>query len=183
MTDIYFMIGPTNVGKTTFAEHVLEFPGTTAVFVGKELRAKYGEDYFKGQAAPEHTEAESLSIMDAKIIEGLTAGSSIIMVDGQPRSDNQVKYICDHYPGGHNYRSWFLVFHCSDEMRRARLEKRDTTKAKRDLALSRFYGDMPQIYKTVYTLVINGLSDRIILVNTGEEENLDLILKTTNRNI
>lgn len=167
MTDIFFMMGPTNSGKTTLADQVIQkYPGSTGVFVGRKLRAKYGESFFKGQAAPKHTEQEALDLMDEGIEEGLQNNSPIIMVDGQPRSDDQVTYVIENYfqnpTMGIRSSVWFLLLHCDDHTRMERLNSRDVTPEKRELALARFQGDMPQIYKAVYSIVLYGLAERIL---------------------
>ena len=167
-TNLAFLLGPTNVGKTTLIENAIKEMGAHGVFVGKDLRAKYGEDYFKGQAAPDHTKEESLKIMDEGIKEGIKQKKTMILVDGQPRSDDQLKYIVKNYLSSCplDFYISFLLLHCSDDTRRKRMESRDLTPEKRKLAEQRFYGDLPQVYKLVYDLIIIGCKDIIYPINS-----------------
>jgi len=158
MTYLNFLLGPTNVGKTTLIDQAVKELNAHGVFVGRVLRAKYGEDYFKGQAAPEHTKKESLEIMDQGITEGLNCYKPLILVDGQPRSDDQLEYIIEKYLK-RSYTDMtvsFLLLYCSDEVRRKRMESRDLTPEKKRLTEQRFYGDLPQVHKLIHDLIILG---------------------------
>lgn len=168
-TDLIFMIGPTNSGKTTLGDFIVSEFNAYGVFIGRELRAKYGDGAFKGQAAPEWTRIESLNMMDEGIKKGRDTGHQLIIVDGQPRSDDQTEYVIDNYLNGkysNDFNSVFLLLYCSDEVRKKRMEARDTDEAKRKLAEARFQGDLPQIYKLMYQLIVAGYRDNISLLDS-----------------
>lgn len=172
-TNVVFLIGPTNAGKSTLTDIAINKHGAYGVFVGKMLRAKYGEAFFKGQAAPEHTKAESLKLMDEGIKHGLNEGNSLILVDGQPRSDDQLTYIIDNYIKGEladKYNIHFVLLYCEDDVRRKRMEKRDLDEDARKLSEQRFLGDMPQIYKTIYNITKAGYGHKIHVINSEFDE-------------
>ena len=59
---LVFVIGATNAGKSTLINAAREL-GCCVVEVGKMMRAKYPPEYFKGSAAPEHTDKESWGML------------------------------------------------------------------------------------------------------------------------
>ena len=163
---LLFMIGPTNVGKSYLADAITdEYPDTHTVSVGKLLRAKYGEAYFKGQAAPEHTEVEALKLMDESIRSGLHNDSEIILIDGQPRTINQVSHIAETYFYD-NFDCSILLLHCPDDIRMERLKKRDVTPYALELSISRFNDDMIHLRDVVYHLILNDCGGYIIPIDT-----------------
>jgi hypothetical protein len=168
MKKLIFFLGPTNVGKTTLIEYCIKEYKAHGVFVGRILRQKYGEDFFKGQAAPEHTKIESLEIMSNGINEGINLNKELILVDGQPRSDDQLNYIIINYLD-HQLKDLevnFLLLHCSDSIRKRRMEDRDTEPEKRKLAEQRFYGDLPQVYKLTHDLITFGCRNIIYPIDS-----------------
>jgi ATPase subunit of ABC transporter with duplicated ATPase domains len=86
------IMGPTCAGKSTFLNYAVEKdPGHVGlVEVGKMLRAKYPPSYFEGQAAPAKTQKEAWDMCEGRIRDHLAEGKTIVLVDGQPRSHDQV---------------------------------------------------------------------------------------------
>ena len=167
-TKLFFMIGPTNVGKSYLADAISnEYPGTYRVSVGKLLRAKYGEAFFNGQAAPEHTESEALKLMDTSISQGIKNRCPIVLIDGQPRSIRQVNYITSKYFDTGKHECNIILLSCIDLVRMERLKKRDTTPYKLELSLSRFNDDMIHLYNVVYSLVLNHWGGNIIPIDNS----------------
>ena len=167
--NLIFFLGPTNVGKTTLIDYSIKEFGAAGIFVGRVLRAKHGEDFFQGQAAPDCTKVESLQIMDDEIQEAIKNNKELILIDGQPRSDDQLQHILKKYivtKTNHNVIPGFLLLHCSNEIRRERMLKRDLTPEKKKLAEQRFFGDLPQVHKVVYDLILLGYKDIIYPLNS-----------------
>lgn len=92
---LFFVVGATNVGKSTFLNAIKLALGKQVhlVEVGKWMRAKYPPEHFQGQAAPAHTQEEALHMLFGGIREGEANGSTIILVDGQPRDIEQAREI------------------------------------------------------------------------------------------
>ena len=92
---LFFVVGATNVGKSTFLKSVAEAHphGVHLVEVGKWMRAKYPPEHFQGQGAPAHTQAEALNMLFASVLEGDRKGARFILVDGQPRNPEQARAI------------------------------------------------------------------------------------------
>lgn len=92
---LFFTMGGTNVGKTTFLETVKKaYPEEVhLVEVGKILRAKYPPGYFQGQGNPAHTQKEAIELCFSGIREGEEKDARFIFVDGQPRDAGQAMEI------------------------------------------------------------------------------------------
>jgi len=168
------MIGPTNSGKTTLGDYIVEKYDAHGVFIGRELRAKYGADAFKGQAAPDWSASEAHRMMVEGIQRGRDKGHSCVVVDGQPRSDDQTEFVINNYLSGKfsdAFNVVILVLYCTDEVRKQRMEARDVDEDKRKLAEARFQGDMPQIHKLMYQLIVAGFKDNITVLNSEDSLN------------
>ncbi len=146
---LVFMMGPTNAGKSTVLKYLKETRNDVGLIeVGKALRAKYGPDYFKGQAAPAHTAVEAWSIMLEGIAGHWISGAEYAVVDGQPRDYKQC-YDSMTLP----YPSIYINLFAPAEAREARARKRDADDpAALELALSRLHGDLPMLYSIVSVL-------------------------------
>jgi len=166
MANIVHVMGPTCAGKSTIIGLMasVDTSNVGTVEVGKMLREKYGADYFKGQAAPEHTQAEAWSMYLSGVSAHLAAGKKLILVDGQPRELSQVKEALrpdlweDHVVE-------FLLIHASHEVRTKRaMEGREG--ASLDLALKRLDND----YKNCYVVMVELLKDRkrILVLDTSD---------------
>lgn len=89
---LVFVMGPTCAGKSTLFDYVRKHaPHIGLVEVGKMFRAKYPPSYFQGQAAPAHTREEAWQMCEGAIREHAAAGKLHVLVDGQPRSIDQVE--------------------------------------------------------------------------------------------
>lgn len=148
---VVFLIGPTCCGKTTLIdESVKRYPGTAGIKVGKLLRAKYGEAYFRGQGAPAHTQAEAQSMMEEEL-RRLLVDNDFILVDGQPRTPDHVPVIielCNRL----NLGFTFVILTASEEKRLERAVA-SRTGDNLELAKSRLRGDYENEYKVLVTLI------------------------------
>lgn len=147
---LVFLMGATCAGKSTLIETVRPLPNFGVVEVGKALRKKYGEDYFKGQAAPEHTEREAWTIMLDGIHDNLH--KDFVLIDGQPRSVKQA-YASMQLP----HQKMYVHLWAPDAIRVSRSYKRDyLDEAKLRLSQARITGDLPALYNILTILTIQG---------------------------
>ena len=158
---LIYLLGATNAGKSTFLQRALAaVPRAHEVEVGKMMRAKYLDpasphyqpDYFKGQAAPDHTEAEAWQMM----LDGIAAapeGTEMILIDGQPRSVKQAVAAAT-MPG---HERMFLHLWAPRHVRQARAEARDKdSPEKLRLSLQRMDNDPPVLYEVLSVLEVLG---------------------------
>ena len=145
------------------------------VEVGKLLRDKYlnpespfyDPDFFKGQAAPEHTQAEAWQLMVAGIEEG-KAKHHTIFIDGQPRDIQQCNDIHDQYACA-NYLVQFAHVYAPSHIRTQRAESRDSgDPAKLELSRRRMQGDLIKLYEVITRLINHG-STVLTICNDGEK--------------
>lgn len=162
-----FIMGCTCVGKSTLLTHAARnYPALVGlVEVGKALRAKYLDpsspfydpDYFKGQAAPKHTQVEAWDICERQIREHVAAGKRLILIDGQPRSLDQVENCFTRLD-----RSWpkaFVLLDASLEERERRLAMRFRLPDEQhqfDLGKQRLVNDMVTYYTVLTDLIRRG---------------------------
>lgn len=146
---LFFVIGPTNAGKSTFLNAVKEAYPSKAhlVEVGKLMRAKYHPDHFKGQANPNHTKVEALEMLFAGIKEGSDRDANFILVDGQPRDPEQGREIMN-YPTMRTKAIIQLTCPRAERERRARERDKDNP-ASLQLALDRMDRDVLGIYEVL----------------------------------
>lgn len=171
MTSIWFIMGPTCSGKSTFLRTAEAYfkPGDLGlVEVGKMMRAKYPPEYFKGQAAPSHTAREAWEMCSTKIDEHRTAGKRIVLVDGQPRDGHQALKASVLYPNAR-----YLWLSASLEVRRARGESTRDPEEFKTLTEPRLTNDMIQHYETMWSLVMMDKADRIVAVPTANPDGKD----------
>lgn len=170
---LLYVLGMTNAGKSSFLNSMKSTFGerVALVEVGKQMRAKYLDpssphydpDYFKGQAAPEHTQAEAWNMHLDGVRAGALSGAELILVDGQPRDPEQVDMIQQdmigtiHWLEGTEVRFEvsFLLIHCEHAQRVARLSDRfpdaGTDEAQRTgyrLGIERLAHDYQSMYRT-----------------------------------
>lgn len=160
------VMGPTCAGKSTFLDlfRRKNDPRIGLVEVGKALRLKYGADYFKGQAAPAHTQEEATSMCQSLIDQYLREQRYLILVDGQPRHMDQVALFSEHYNQHPRAAVWYVWLHASREVRTQRAQA-SRTGASLDLALSRLDGDIVSMYDVLMHILT--LPNKMIsLVNT-----------------
>ena len=176
MSNILHLMGPTCAGKSTLISRMLviapELVG--AVEVGKMMRAKYLDpksphyqpDFFKGQAAPTHTQAEAWQMYVDGVKAQIAAKKRIILVDGQPRDIQQARDVVGLWKSPH--RASYLMIHADQEIRheRAAATRKDDALA---LALQRMEGD----YKNCYVVLAElGLRDEVVRwFNTSQDSN------------
>lgn len=162
-------MGPTCAGKSTLIKRLLETDPATvgAVEVGKMMREKYGEAHFKGQAAPEHTQAEAWSMYEDGIKACIRAKKGLILVDGQPRDVMQARKTNGLWRAPH--RASFILIHARHDVREARARK-DRKGDSLELAVKRLDND----YRNCYVVMAELLArDEVVRVfDTSDMPNL-----------
>lgn len=176
MSNILHLMGPTCAGKSTLINDLLvRAPDLVgAVEVGKMLRAKYLDpksphyqpDFFKGQAAPLHTQGEAWQMYLDGVKALAAQGKRIILVDGQPRDIQQARDICGLWKAPH--RASFLMIHAAQEVRNERAAATRSGDAL-SLAIQRMEGD----YKNCYVVLAElGLRNEVVRwFDTSEDRN------------
>ena len=94
---LLWVTGPVAVGKSTFIK-TLERGGADVLYIGKALRAKYGEDFFtrlKNPGAPEETDDEVAGMISRFVYGAVPRTASTRVVDGCPRNLRQVEWVRD----------------------------------------------------------------------------------------
>lgn len=174
-TNLLFCIGPTGAGKSRFLAGIKNVCGDAVhlVEVGKALRAKYPPSYFEGQAAPTKTAAEAWQLCQDGISAGIAAGKPAILIDGQPRSMEQVIRICHTYSNADLYGLHFIHLCAPPAVRAARLAERDTGDAL-ELAKARLIGDVAPLYENLSELL--SLKCNVITVNTERQDPVEELL-------
>lgn len=167
MKTVLHLMGPTCAGKSTILKACVEQrPDVFGVVeVGKMLRAKYGEAYFKGQAAPEHTQDEAWQLYLGGVRDQINQGKRIVLVDGQPRDVRQARAVLQR-PHGQDVRCDFLMVHASEEVRERRARETRTGDSL-ELALQRMRNDYRNCYVAWIELLRRGVTPT--LIDTGDE--------------
>jgi hypothetical protein len=151
---LFFVVGATSVGKSTFLQTIKDVGGLQVhlVEVGKQMRAKYPPEHFKGQCNPAHTAAEALQMCLEGIEEaGEKAGAKIILVDGQPRDVGQAEEILGWRFQDHRTKAVIhLMCHRDERERRARVREKNNPGALQ-LALDRLDRDVLQLHEVLIT--------------------------------
>lgn len=168
---LYFVIGATCAGKGSLLNNMQLFGGASKVGlvqVGKLMRAKYPPEYFKGSAAPEHTQNEAMQM----VVDGIKTLSDkprAIFIDGQPRDKKQLSQIVADYFIDGPYTSKFIHVWASKEERRERINNRfENDYNSKQLSLDRTEGptqDGINLYEIVSEISISNLPIRHIHSN------------------
>lgn len=162
-TTLFFVLGPTNVGKSTLLDHAGKIPGVGLVEVGKLMRAKYldpasphyAPDYFKGSAAPTHTATEAWKMMQTGIEDAIDVKSHTIFIDGQPRDIDQVDGVFTDYECiADKYNVIYVNLFAKLETRVERANARDKDPAKLSLSMQRMEGDCIKIYEVLTRILL-----------------------------
>jgi len=149
---LFFVMGGTNVGKSTFLETVKKhYPSEThLVEVGKILRAKYPPSHFQGQGNPAHTQNEAIELCFSGIRDGEAKGARFIFVDGQPRDAGQAKEIMAFSDCSISRERAVIELVCPRKIREARATARDVDcPEKLRLALDRLDRDILAIHEVL----------------------------------
>lgn len=164
MSTILHLMGPTCAGKSTIINALTERSPETveAVMIGKALRAKYGEAYFQGQAAPEKTREEAILMYRELIREAIERGTELIVVDGQPRDVEQAIEMADSWK---SHRNVFMLLHAEHAERERRARAGRAPGADLELAVARLTNDYRNNYEVMATLLQRGIPIRV--VDTG----------------
>lgn len=144
---LVFVMGPTNAGKSTLLDAARNLPDFGLIEVGKMMRAKYPPEHFKGQANPKHTAVEAWQMFTDSLAAHTAAGKEYVLVDGQPRDDEQ----CAAALALPNPKM-FLNLWAPVAIREARARARDTDPEKLALSLARLHGDLPKLYDLISLL-------------------------------
>jgi len=166
---LLFVLGATNVGKSTFLEKVKQAYSTDVhlIEVGKMLRAKYPPGHFQGQGAPAHTQNEAIDLLCHGINMGEQLGSKYIIVDGQPRNVGQAESIMGWAPwprSPHRIRA-VVELVCPRAERERRALARDVDPDRKKLALDRLDRDVLDLHE----VLISFTRYEIHRFNTGRE--------------
>ncbi len=154
MIKTFYMMGITCTGKDYFIELAMERCPEIfgAVQVGKEFRRRYPPGYFKGSAAPTHTEQEAIDIFKEHHAKAVESGAKIILVSGQPRRVSQVKACMDYAAGD---IIWMMTpMHVIESRLSTRFANdRDSY----ELSLQRLVNDKLQLYDTIFEALNSGV--------------------------
>lgn len=148
---LFFVVGATNVGKSSFLTAIRDVGGNQVhlVEVGKQLRAKYPPEHFQGQCNPAHTADEALQMCLDGIEAGEKAGAKIILVDGQPRDVKQAQDILAWRGAGNRTKAVIhLMCPREERERRARVREAEHPSAL-ELALARLDRDVLQLHEVM----------------------------------
>lgn len=171
MSNVVHLMGPTCAGKSTLIQRLLAIAPSRvhAVEVGKMLRAKYGEDYFKGQAAPQHTQGEAWEMYLLGVKQGISEGKDIILVDGQPRDIQQARDVIGLWRNPH--RASYLLIHANHEERERRARGTRAPGPNLDLALARLNNDYKNCYVVMAELMMKDQMIRVIDTSSMVDSN------------
>lgn len=156
------VMGPTNAGKSTAlaAMKALASDRIGLIEVGKALRAKYGDAYFNGQAAPQHTSTEAWQILLDGIVYHTAERCAYIAIDGQPRDYDQC-FLMMRFPNP----KIFVNLWAPLAVREARMTQRDANDpAKLELARARLHGDLPMLYELLS--ILNAAGQKVVTYRT-----------------
>lgn len=172
MTQVIFVLGATCAGKSTFLEAASKAFHTTLglVEIGKEMRRLFPPEYFKGSAAPTHTEGLALELFQNGIGRHRALGKKVILVDGQPRNPSQVTTIVGWTSRLPDCEFRFLHLFAPIEERKRRAAKRfKDDPASLALAEARIVGDLPALYE-VLSMLHDKYPDRVCTCDTSSSE-------------
>jgi len=166
MSVIIHAMGPTCAGKSTIINALVDAApeNVEAVQIGKALRAKYGEAYFQGQAAPEKTRQEAIDMYRSLISESLERGTEIIIIDGQPRDVEQAEEMLNSWK---SHRNVFLLIHAGHNIREERARAGRKPGPDLELAVARLTNDYKNNYDVMTHLLKNNV--QIDVIDTGED--------------
>jgi predicted kinase len=171
---IFFIMGTTCAGKSTFLDDTLEKykDDIGVVQVGKLLRAKYPPEYFEGQAAPEKTKIEAWNICYNTTNELVEEGKSIILIDGQPRDEEQTE-LCINNWNESQFKKHFILLDAPLVERKSRLADRFDKEdpdylGNLKLAQDRLEGDAKNYFYVLKTLIYRSVKD-IQCINTFQD--------------
>lgn len=150
-TVILHLIGNNGVGKTSISRAVANLHDyACAVNVGQIFRRRYPPKHFQGQMAPSHTKKEALQIYRDEVSNMLDCGMQLIVVDGQPRSTDQVRVVDQMFSF---CTRKYLLLHLDHDIRKVRLEDRDGgNEGNLELSMHRLERDYRSTYEVIVEL-------------------------------
>lgn len=152
---ILHLMGANGTGKTALLRYLEQkAPKLFAcVAVGQILRARHGDGFFKGLAAPEHTKVEAMGIYMDFIHDSIRAEVPVIVIDGQPRAIDQVRIIHEKFANRNDVALEFFLMHADHGTRRDRVLARDMhNEAAYELASARLDNDYRMMYEQMIEL-------------------------------
>lgn len=164
MASILHMMGPTCAGKSTIINAMVALAPRVVfpVQIGKALRAKYGEDYFQGQAAPEKTREEAIQMYRDLIAKAIKESYEVIVIDGQPRDLVQAQ---EMVKSNKDHTNSFWLVHAAHNVREQRARAGRAVGPDLDLAVARLTNDYINNYTVMTELLSQGV--QINVVDTG----------------
>lgn len=180
MARIVHLMGMTGAGKSTLIRRLCQFEPEKvgAIEVGRMLRAKYGEAYFNGQAAPKHTQGEAWDMYVAGVNALVAQKKQLILVDGQPRDIQQARDVEGLWKYPH--RTDFVLLHADHETRLDRVKERaktaDNPTDHLALALQRMHNDYVNFYVVTAELLRQGQCIRVIDTNLSPDALAERVL-------
>ncbi len=165
MSTICHLMGTTCAGKSTII-NALAAVAPEIVYplqIGKALRAKYGEAYFQGQAAPEKTRVEAISMYRQCISDAIDMGHELIVVDGQPRDVSQAIEMASSW---RSHRNVFVLVHAEHAIREERARTGRTPGPDLELAVARLSNDYRNNYDVMTQLLVMGKEIKVIDTGT-----------------
>lgn len=149
--------GATNSGKSSLVSYLGKRHDVGLIEIGKILRKKYPPSYFKGQQQPKHTEAEVLQLLADLIDKHVNNGVRFIVVDGQPRSLDQLGVF-----ERAKLPKLYIHLFSPEKVRIDRIKKRDGNNAEAlALSMTRLNGDIPSVYEILLRTLMSGGAVRI----------------------
>lgn len=162
LSHVLHLMGAACSGKSSLIQRLLSIAPNDvyAVEVGKRMRAKYGDRFFKGQAAPKQTQGEAWEMYMLGVREGIAEQKSLIIVDGQPRDIEQARNAIGLWRAPHH--SSFLLLHADHEERERRC-RADVSDPNRDVEsrIARLTNDYRNCYAVMAELL---MADQVIRV-------------------
>lgn len=154
LPDLYFIMGPTCAGKSTFLHLARNVLGDKVelIEVGKMLRAKYPPEHFAGQNNPKHCAEEAWKLCEQGVLHARDRGKTIILVDGQPRDIPQVDLCFSQFPES-EFNRHFVLIDCPIEEREARAREHRSGADLETLAIPRLTNDMIAYYSVLVRLL------------------------------
>jgi adenylate kinase family enzyme len=162
---LVWLMGCTGAGKTTFMDSIEHEQEIGKVRVGKMMQIKHPDpSYFKGQAAPAHTQQEAWEMCVNEIER--QQDKKIIVIDGQPRSLMQV---FQWHSTFYNFRNSFILLDANPEIRLERIKNKYKDRAgDLDLRTQRITNDMISYYEVLVGLY--HMNVKVNIFNTNAEE-------------
>jgi hypothetical protein len=178
ITNILFILGATNSGKTTFINEVCKNEskwfkkGFHPIVIGQKLRKMFPPEYFEGQGAPAKTDEIAFKLMMEGINEAISL-DKIPVIDGQPRNQRQLEWCTESLFSKNN--CIFCHLWAPRETREMRAKKRDSDPGKLKLSMERMDSDSIILYDIWCHLTSK--SYNTFIIDTSQSNYMDISLQ------